>query len=238
MLAIATKYDGTEFRSRTEAEWAEALDRHRLAYSYEPIKFGFHAVMPDHWSFASVYIPDFWVPEIKAWLEVKPRQPNLIEYRKAALLAECTGCSVLVTHGRPLDSETMTIVRGVNKISQFRFMEEPTKFLDLERLSWASCVGTQQGLRTLDYALVDAIETCCKAYEAEGNDTTDERPHRRRVMFIRPDQDHQAACYCRTWWYEQDWCRACWGTMRSYITSEAVEAIGKADAESENQPGR
>lgn len=79
--ALPTSYRGTVFRSALEASWAATLDAHGVAWEYEPR-------MVDLPSGAR-YLPDFHLPEIGTWLEVKgtgvPRVEKAVEY--AALLA-------------------------------------------------------------------------------------------------------------------------------------------------------
>ncbi len=62
-VAIATSYQGETFRSRLEAEWAFNLDAARIVWCYEPEGF----TLPS----GARYLPDFWLPEINAWLEIK-----------------------------------------------------------------------------------------------------------------------------------------------------------------------
>lgn len=61
--AIPTVYAGVQFRSRLEAEWALNLDRWEIAWSYEPEGFELPSGVR--------YLPDFWLPEINTWLEIK-----------------------------------------------------------------------------------------------------------------------------------------------------------------------
>lgn len=61
--AIPTRYAGTEFRSRLEADWAATLDDRRITWTYEPEGF----VLSD----GTWYSPDFYLPSASAWLEVK-----------------------------------------------------------------------------------------------------------------------------------------------------------------------
>jgi nucleoside 2-deoxyribosyltransferase len=62
--AIETKYKGYRFRSRTEARWAVFFDTAGVPWQYE--LEGFH--LPS----GRKYLPDFYLPTHKAWLEVKP----------------------------------------------------------------------------------------------------------------------------------------------------------------------
>lgn len=61
---IETEYQGYKFRSRLEARWAVFLDAAGIKYEYE--KEGFE--LGD----AGRYLPDFYLPDIKTWLEIKP----------------------------------------------------------------------------------------------------------------------------------------------------------------------
>ena len=114
MLAIPTYYNGIVCRSRTEAQWAFVLDEQGIAYRYEPITFFFDLIAPAHWWFTNGYLPDFWLPAHRLWLEIKPHAPNAIEYEKAALLAECTGSGVLIATGGPSQSENTVFVTALD----------------------------------------------------------------------------------------------------------------------------
>lgn len=61
--AIVTSYGGCRFRSRLEARWAVFFDALAVAWSYEPEGFELAG--------GRRYLPDFWLPELQLWLEVK-----------------------------------------------------------------------------------------------------------------------------------------------------------------------
>ncbi len=61
--AIETKYKGYRFRSRLEARWAVFFDALEEPWEYE--KEGFDL------GEAGYYLPDFWLPRVNAWVEVK-----------------------------------------------------------------------------------------------------------------------------------------------------------------------
>jgi len=61
--AIETRWNGYRFRSRLEARWAVFLQEIGLKWDYEPEGFQ---------TKAGWYLPDFWLPEIGVWVEVKP----------------------------------------------------------------------------------------------------------------------------------------------------------------------
>lgn len=63
--AIDTIYNGYKFRSRLEARWAIFFDTLKIPYDYESEGFDLGE--------AGWYLPDFWLPRQKQWVEIKPR---------------------------------------------------------------------------------------------------------------------------------------------------------------------
>lgn len=90
--AIETRYNGYRFRSRTEARWAVFFDTVGLKYEYE--KEGFE--LP-----CGRYLPDFFLPEIGHWFEVKGSAPTLDEILRCSFLYDATGKSVIIARGPP-----------------------------------------------------------------------------------------------------------------------------------------
>ena len=71
--AIETPYNGIDFRSRLEARWAIYFDVMGIRWHYEPecfeIDLGYD---PDYQSSETVlWLPDFYLPKLDAWVEVK-----------------------------------------------------------------------------------------------------------------------------------------------------------------------
>jgi hypothetical protein len=66
LKAIETVYNGYRFRSRLEARWAVFFDALGVTYEYE--KEGYD--LDGTW-----YLPDFWLPTLQVFVEVKP-QPD------------------------------------------------------------------------------------------------------------------------------------------------------------------
>lgn len=64
LAAIETNYAGCRFRSRLEARWAVFFDHLGVEWQYEPQGY---TVGP----YATPYLPDFWLPGLKLWVEVK-----------------------------------------------------------------------------------------------------------------------------------------------------------------------
>lgn len=80
MKAIETSYKGYRFRSRTEARWAIFFDAVGISYQYEPEGFdlGKHGC----------YLPDFRIPSVNAWVEIKGVAPTDHELELAFRLHE------------------------------------------------------------------------------------------------------------------------------------------------------
>lgn len=64
--AIETRYAGCRFRSRLEARWAVFFDRLGVAWEYEP-----QGYMVGWSERPRPYLPDFWLPAERVWVEVK-----------------------------------------------------------------------------------------------------------------------------------------------------------------------
>jgi hypothetical protein len=63
--AIETSYKGYRFRSRLEARWAVFFTALGLPWHYEHQGFDIDGVP---------YLPDFWLPLQRCWVEIKPRE--------------------------------------------------------------------------------------------------------------------------------------------------------------------
>jgi hypothetical protein len=92
MKAIETTWRGWRFRSRTEARWAVALTVAGKRFEYEAQGYA----LPSGW-----YLPDFWLPEEKTWIEVKGVGPTPREVALAGELAAATKAIVLIAVGSP-----------------------------------------------------------------------------------------------------------------------------------------
>jgi hypothetical protein len=135
LKAIETHYNGYRFRSRLEARWAVFLDTLGVPYQYEPQGFDLGGL---------AYLPDFWLPDQRCWLEIKPddngwyqwdaagrqyvpsddpRAPAtdedfLLACTCAHRLAESSGFPVFMLFGDlcPLGFDSGGRVRGSNKV--------------------------------------------------------------------------------------------------------------------------
>lgn len=94
--AIETVYNGYRFRSRLEARWAVFFDTLRIPYEYEKEGYTLPPIEEsDPWyvghPFGTLrYLPDFWLPNQQAWIEIKPSSPSVEEIVRAHRLAIAT----------------------------------------------------------------------------------------------------------------------------------------------------
>lgn len=96
LKAIETTYKGYRFRSRLEARWAIHFDMLRLQWEYE--KEGFELE-------GERYLPDFWLPTLKTWVEIKGQDPTDRELRLAMNLCEYSESDVILWSGDSLNFE-------------------------------------------------------------------------------------------------------------------------------------
>lgn len=90
--AIPTTYKGVVFRSRLEARWARFLTSLGYKWEYEVKCFSLDS---------GGYLPDFWLPDISMWAEVKPTVLDDLAQRKLIELTSATGFSSLRLEGYP-----------------------------------------------------------------------------------------------------------------------------------------
>lgn len=95
-----TKYNGHNFRSRLEARWAVYFDTIGIEWWYEMEGYQ----LPSGW-----YLPDFWLPQVKMFAEVKPTKFTELEFTKAKELVEGTGYECILLDGVP-DERTFLFV--------------------------------------------------------------------------------------------------------------------------------
>tara|TARA_Y100001947_G_scaffold141719_1_gene133503 strand:+ start:210 stop:752 length:543 start_codon:yes stop_codon:yes gene_type:complete len=91
--SIETYYKGYLCRSRTEARWMVAFDKVEIKYEYEPEGFDLGK--------AGKYLPDFYLPQVDMYAEVKGRPFNIQELKKAKALALESKKVVLLLDGPP-----------------------------------------------------------------------------------------------------------------------------------------
>ena len=104
---IETKYKGYRFRSRLEARWAVYFDAMGFDWEYE--KEGYDL------GEAGWYLPDFWLPQVNMWAEVKSKDLTKDEFLKAVMLCEMTRRKVLLLIGVPA-KKTYLGISDITKI--------------------------------------------------------------------------------------------------------------------------
>jgi hypothetical protein len=82
ITSVPLTYAGVRFRSTLEADWAATLDSLGIVWQYEP-----EAVqLPS----GTLYRPDFYLPEIATWLEVKGPHDERLEKTRELAAAVCS----------------------------------------------------------------------------------------------------------------------------------------------------
>ena len=97
---IPTTYNEVTFKSRLEARWAVFFDVLGVEWLYEYEGYQ----LESGW-----YVPDFWLPQFKTWVEIKPSKPTELESQQCSELARVTGYQVLLeADGLTLPDERTT----------------------------------------------------------------------------------------------------------------------------------
>lgn len=104
MKSIETFYKGCKFRSRLEARWAVFFDSLKIIWEYE--KEGFVL------STGERYLPDFWLPQLDCFFEVKGAEPTDAERKKAFRLSAESRKLVILASGT-MNTEEL-IVKGTS----------------------------------------------------------------------------------------------------------------------------
>lgn len=92
LKAIETRFDGHRFRSRTEARWAVFFKEMGWPYDYEKEGVVAHG---------EPYLPDFFIPSFRAFLEIKGVDPTEREIKLCRALSVGSGNVVLMAVGVP-----------------------------------------------------------------------------------------------------------------------------------------
>lgn len=153
---IETRYAGCRFRSRLEARWAVFFDRIGIAWEYEPEGY---MIGPE--GDQRPYLPDFWLPAKRQWVEVKGAPMTLEERQRSAHAA--------VTHpgwGLPNNGNGLMLLGQVPRLMRDVLAFHPVLTFhkgDLMRhyRSWSSPQPIDW-----DWTIVTAVDG--RGYELEG----------------------------------------------------------------------
>lgn len=117
MQIIETNYDGYRFRSRAEAMWAVFFNAIGWKYNYKMEGFGGSGFS---------YLPDFYMPQLEIWLEVKGAEPAEHEMNVARALSRSRRQRVLIAIGQPEPSDQMIIFEEgkASCLGRFHFAED------------------------------------------------------------------------------------------------------------------
>lgn len=95
--AIETYYNGYRFRSRLEARWAVFFDALGIKYEYEPEGYEL--------SDGSKYLPDFYLPDLKYYVEVKGKSIQLeSDLQRIEHFVIDSKCAVMILSEVPYDT--------------------------------------------------------------------------------------------------------------------------------------
>lgn len=89
--AIETSYKGFRFRSRLEARFAVFFDSLGVKWEYEPEGYA----LDD----GRCYLPDFFLPDLVCWFEIKPTYPDREATQKMLDLCLGTAKSGVIAYG-------------------------------------------------------------------------------------------------------------------------------------------
>ncbi|MBI4739893.1 hypothetical protein HY772_10275 [Candidatus Woesearchaeota archaeon] len=159
-------YNGVRFRSRLEAKWAVFWDALGVRYFYEYEGFE----LP-----SGRYVPDFWLPHLEIWVEIKPNEPTDNARSKARDLLSATDKPVLLYWDEVIDplelgrSPRSTMFWYVKGLSE----EEPEALClyDEDWWAWQECVNCGQIGVGYSYNDGNKIRSChCNCVLSEYSD--------------------------------------------------------------------
>lgn len=194
--AIQTRYGGRLYRSRVESRWAVLFDCLGIRFSYEPEGFALGS---------GAYLPDFWLQDLKMFLEIKGQEPTAEECAKCAELAERLECDALLAVGPPsMTFQIHWFDRGgqrehVYAMAQDRFAECGFWLVCDDHANW---IGPARGAYLpggpmFSGALEEATETALSArfgteWRRRSHEPVPHQPHRLASLWLADDQEHTA----------------------------------------------
>lgn len=145
--AIETTHSGLRFRSRLEARWAIFFEEAGVSYEYEPEGFECESRLTGSdkpiW-----YLPDFWLPDLGVWVEVKGLLDDFGARRLADVAASlcdptpssggCAGSKLLLA-GALTTSRTPILTQFHLHKGELLAMHPPLAYLELGALQSDYC---------------------------------------------------------------------------------------------------
>lgn len=101
--AIPTEYNGRKFRSRLEARWAVFFDTAKIKFEYEAEGFKLGRIN---------YLPDFYLPDLDCFIEIKGAGISEKDEKKAEQLAKLSKKNVYVFTGQKALENYIDLVSG------------------------------------------------------------------------------------------------------------------------------
>jgi hypothetical protein len=131
------------------------MDDLGVSYEYEPEGFTDGTLC---------YLPDFWLPNMECYLEVKPTTPTDEEYEKALLVVEKTKKSLVFMVGAPHMPDPNEIVCRYGRPNFLFFSSEGSTVYRSKGFYWASCAHCKRiGFGEFDrYGLMLCHNTLCE----------------------------------------------------------------------------
>ena len=116
--AIETTYDGHKFRSRLEARWALYFNFIGIKWEFEREAFML-TIVDDGVDKRVGYTPDFWLPDLRVWFEVKAEFGSYdvdvmwLYIAKAKAFCAAHQATICTSFGSPRDGEIVRLDPGV-----------------------------------------------------------------------------------------------------------------------------
>lgn len=162
--AIETKYDGHKFRSRLEARWALFFNFVGLKWEYE--REAFTVDMGEDYGVRG-FTPDFWLPDLGFWFEVKAESGSYEEdvfkelARKSFRFVSQSQATLCVSFGAPRDGDILRktpSAEGVDTVTWARCSQCLAWDLGLDEYEDRPCGHTSDriGHAQAEGALLDA----------------------------------------------------------------------------------
>lgn len=153
--AIETRYAGCRFRSRLEARWAVFFDTMGIRWEYEPKGFV---------TKAGPYLPDFRLPDLRLFVEVKgsdPGQRDLDRCGEIALACQRHGGDLIILVGDIPRNPPVTCLRFVPENpfdDDSELVWESQMFRELRHATWNDIGRALDSARSARFELTEATD--------------------------------------------------------------------------------